>query len=494
MADTLANSLLALLFVVVALVLTFLMFSVWRYPYDHQKLKSAAPAWMSRSHRLLGFVYVALYVYMMWEMVPRLWDYQVELPARTVFHLAIGLAIGAMLIVKLAVVRFFKHLEARLAPILGTMLLIASLLLVSLALPFALREVYLSETLLDARQADQARIERVRRQLPQAGIEDPELIQELASAASLEAGRRVLTSKCTQCHDLRTVLVRPRTPRTWRQTVARMADRSTVLNPITAHDERVVTAYLIAVSPTLQQTLKQRRDAQLKEAASQQAVREARETMTRGQASFDLEASRRTFRRTCSQCHELDQVAAAPPETFEEVVTLVQRMVGNGLNASELQLDQVMYYLAETYVPGGFESVVNDTGPASGGAGDEPGPPADGATGERDAGASGPAPGAPDGQGAGRDGAAAVARGEVLFQDNTCFSCHGPQGRRPIAPHIPRLAGQNEAYLARQLRDIKSGVRDNGATAQMAGVVARISDDDIPALAAYLSSLEWSAP
>jgi len=455
---------LGVLFIALALVLTFLMFSVWRYPFNHQTLESAAPAWMSRTHRVLGFIYVLLYIYLMSDMVPRLWDYQVELPARTVIHLAVGLAIGATLIVKLAVVRFFKHMEARLAPLLGTLLLIASMILVSLTLPFSLREIYLSEPLFDSEQMNDERIERVRQQLPRAGIEDPEVIDRLASAEGLEAGRQVLTNKCTQCHDLRTVLVRPRTPRVWRQTVARMADRSTVLNPITENDELRVTAYLIAVSPTLQQTLKQRRQSNMRDAASQQAVQEARKTMMRGDAAFDLEQSRETFQVTCSQCHDVDQVEAAPPETFEEVVGLVQRMVANGLNASEKELDQVIYYLTETYVPGGFDAVDRNDGETTDGSVEAP-----------------PA-----------RGSGAVAQGQVLFREKGCFSCHGPQGRSPIASYIPKLAGQSQTYLERQLRDIKSGARANGATAQMAGVLSQVSEGQIPALAAYLSSLEWS--
>jgi len=479
MTDTLLNSGLALLFVVIALALTFLMFRAWRYPFDHQNLRSAAPAWMTRSHRVLGLVYVLLYLYMMWEMVPRLWDYQVELPARTVIHLAIGLTIGATLIVKLAVVRFFKHLEARLVPLLGTVLLIASILLVSLALPFSLREIYLSESLFDAASDSDAQVERVRQQLPRAGIEDPSLIGRLASTESLEAGRRVLTGKCTQCHDLRTVLVRPRAPRAWRETVARMADRSTVLNPITADDELVVTAYLIAVSPTLQQTLKQRRESEAREASSRQAVEDARQTMMRGEASFDLEAARQTFQTTCSQCHGLDQVAAAAPKTFEEVVALVRRMVDNGLNASEIELDEVIYYLTETYVPGGSKAPARGSGQRSRAV-----PPGTGSM----------EPLQGESEDRSPNGSAMRAKGSAIFQDGGCSSCHGEQGRDPVAPHIPRLAGQNQAYLARQLRDIKTGARDNGSTMQMSGVLMGIDDEAITAVAIYLSSLQWSEP
>lgn len=469
MTETLLNSALGILFVLIALVLTFLMFSAWRYPFDHRRLKSAAPAWMVRLHRVLGAVYVLIYVYLMWEMIPRLWDYQVELPARTVMHLTVGFLIGAALIVKLAIVRFFRHLEAKLVPFLGTSILIGTILLTSLAVPFSLREVYLSETLFESERVNDERIVRVREQLPRAGIEDPELIRRLASAESLEQGRRVLTSKCTQCHDLRTVLIRPRPPLGWRQTVARMADRSTVLNPITESDELVVTAYLIAVSPTLQQTLKRRREARLESARSQQAVGEARESLRRGAEQFDLDAARRTFEAMCSQCHDPDQLDAAPPATFEEVVALVQRMVGNGLNASENELDQVIYYLTETYVEGGFEGA-SESGNAT----------------------LSPVPEVAGDKGA--DASGASLDGESLFQQKGCFACHGPQGREPAGSYIPKLAGQSREYLVRQLKDMKSGARANGSTEQMAGVLANVSELEIASLAEHLSELSWQAP
>jgi len=43
----------------------------------------------------------------------------------------------------------------------------------------------------------------------------------------------------------------------------------------------------------------------------------------------------------------------------------------------------------------------------------------------------------------------------------TCTGCHGPQGNA-IVPIYPKLAGQSEGYLLKQLRDFKSGARKDG--------------------------------
>lgn len=65
-----------------------------------------------------------------------------------------------------------------------------------------------------------------------------------------------------------------------------------------------------------------------------------------------------------------------------------------------------------------------------------------------------------------------------------CAACHGIDGNSP-AEMFPKLAGQGEAYLVKQMNDFKSGNRKN---AIMAPLVAGLSDQDIADLAAYFSS------
>ena len=92
---------------------TFLMYHLWGYPYDKETLHSSAPRGLIRLHRVLGYVYVMLYVYFLVQMVPRLWNYQIEFPARTVVHITLGMVIGVILVIKLAIVRFFPGTTVR---------------------------------------------------------------------------------------------------------------------------------------------------------------------------------------------------------------------------------------------------------------------------------------------------------------------------------------------------------------------------------------------
>lgn len=84
---------------------------------------------------------------------------------------------------------------------------------------------------------------------------------------------------------------------------------------------------------------------------------------------------------------------------------------------------------------------------------------------------------------------AGAGDGAALFVAKTCSACHGADANSPIMPAYPRLAGQNAPYLVQQLKDIKSGARNHGQTMLMKGILAGVSDDEINAIADWLSKL-----
>jgi len=84
---------------------------------------------------------------------------------------------------------------------------------------------------------------------------------------------------------------------------------------------------------------------------------------------------------------------------------------------------------------------------------------------------------------------APVEDGATLYAQRTCIACHGPDAKTPILPEYPKLAGQNPAYMLQQMRDIKSGARDNGNTPAMRGVMHLVTDEELQVLADYLAGL-----
>jgi cytochrome c553 len=67
----------------------------------------------------------------------------------------------------------------------------------------------------------------------------------------------------------------------------------------------------------------------------------------------------------------------------------------------------------------------------------------------------------------------------------SCQACHGVDGNGVGDGQYPLIANQHADYLAKALRDYKTGVRNNPI---MAGFTATLSDQDIEDLAAYFAS------
>lgn len=67
-----------------------------------------------------------------------------------------------------------------------------------------------------------------------------------------------------------------------------------------------------------------------------------------------------------------------------------------------------------------------------------------------------------------------------------CQGCHGLNGVSTL-PDGPHLAGQNEIYLVKALKDYKSGARKDE---RMSVVIETMSEKDIQDVSAYYASLE----
>jgi cytochrome c553 len=65
-----------------------------------------------------------------------------------------------------------------------------------------------------------------------------------------------------------------------------------------------------------------------------------------------------------------------------------------------------------------------------------------------------------------------------------CAACHSADGNSAV-PNFPKLAGQNEAYLLKQLKEIKAGSRQ---VVEMTGMLNGFSDQDLANIAAFFAS------
>lgn len=86
--------------------------------------------------------------------------------------------------------------------------------------------------------------------------------------------------------------------------------------------------------------------------------------------------------------------------------------------------------------------------------------------------------------------------GQRIFQGGNpdtgvpaCSGCHGPTGEGLNLAKFPRIAGQHADYLVQTLKDFRAAARANDPNAMMRGSAARLTDDEITAVAQYLQGL-----
>ncbi|EIC22497.1 cytochrome c553 [Thiorhodovibrio frisius] len=70
-----------------------------------------------------------------------------------------------------------------------------------------------------------------------------------------------------------------------------------------------------------------------------------------------------------------------------------------------------------------------------------------------------------------------------------CSGCHGPSGMGTNLSKFPRLAGQYPEYIDQTLKLFRKMERANDPNGMMRGVAARMTDEEIAAVAQYISGL-----
>ncbi|MCU7933893.1 MAG: cytochrome c4 [Candidatus Thiodiazotropha sp. (ex Dulcina madagascariensis)] len=91
-----------------------------------------------------------------------------------------------------------------------------------------------------------------------------------------------------------------------------------------------------------------------------------------------------------------------------------------------------------------------------------------------------------------------VERGEKIYRAGNaetgvaaCMACHGPAGAGNPQAKFPAIAGQHAAYVEKALKDFRAGNRSSDTVSgkMMEGVVNRLTDDEITAVAQYIQGL-----
>lgn len=201
----------------IAIINTALMAWLWRFPMQPDPTGrdpngvSTAPRFPTNVHRFLGYVFVLIYAALLVEMVPRAWQFRVATPL-SVAHGVLGIAVGVLLVIKIAVIRRFQRFGHRL-PWIGGALAASTLLVAALGIVPAWRVLR-----------------------PGAAL-TPQLGQ----------GRDVVSQKCNQCHGASTIASEREDARKWDRITRRMQRFSLRIpgkQPIAEEERLLAAAYL----------------------------------------------------------------------------------------------------------------------------------------------------------------------------------------------------------------------------------------------------------
>lgn len=209
---------LAVLMGAIAIVNAVLMAWLWRFPMVPDPAGrdphgvSSAPRFPTNVHRALGYVFALAYVALLFEMVPRAWEFRVATPV-SVVHGILGVAIGVILAIKIAIIRRYQRFGHRL-PWIGGALAVTTLVVSALGIVPAWMVLR-----------------------PRAPL-SPELVR----------GREVVSQKCNQCHGASTIASEHEDARKWNRITREMQRFSRTIpgkEPIT-DDERILAAAYLA--------------------------------------------------------------------------------------------------------------------------------------------------------------------------------------------------------------------------------------------------------
>ncbi len=219
-------------FVVLGVAAVFLQAWLWHPRFwDAANKRTMAPRLWLGVHRAVGYAFFAIYVVMMWQMVPRLWQYQVELPARTILHAVAAIVLGVLLATKIAILKAGDPIREQDIPfVVGYLVAITP-------------EIQTSMKSLVAEKRKRPTIDPALLEatlVPVAAAVEPPL--DVAHA------KKVTEEACTQCHDMDEVeVVGGGDEARWAKIVKRMViDEGARVSP---SDGRTVVRYLALAFP-----------------------------------------------------------------------------------------------------------------------------------------------------------------------------------------------------------------------------------------------------
>ena len=246
------------------------------------------PKFFRWAHRISGYIFIILYLFICAIMFQRLTSNFTALSAKDAIHAYLGIAIFPMIIVKICIVRLFKKYYLRL-PIYGMIMMIAVFMTVTLSAGYFMLSTARSQYII---LSEKGRLVKV----------------------NVNIGRKVVQQKCSTCHSLERVFSYVKTEADWRDYVSRMRAK----DPAILNDQETLEAvgYLVK-NLGLDDTI------------------------------MDVQLGMKIILEKCHKCHTLERVFTfkKTPAEWAQTIELMRSFDPYLLNTSEAR--QVNYYLSK---------------------------------------------------------------------------------------------------------------------------------------------------
>lgn len=212
--NPLLSTIISLFFLTIGAGAVMLMMARWG------RRELAHPQLYTRVHRLLGWLFVVIFLVMVIFMLARVEDYWEETSARVVVHVSLAAAVFILLVLKVLIVRFFKLLSKNLLMI-GLGIYVLSFVLVFMTAGYFLiwryeKQPYLAHAAIPEKMKDE------------------------------RLGKQLFITNCSTCHLLREIM-KPRSPESWEKIINEMV---ALAEPRISPDEAAQILHYLVVSHT----------------------------------------------------------------------------------------------------------------------------------------------------------------------------------------------------------------------------------------------------
>jgi len=244
---SLISSSIGVLYLFIGALAVWIMLEIQGNPKKGTRLKT-----LTRTHRVLGYLFIFIYAIMCIFMIIKVYGYREEFSPRATIHIVLAIFLTPMILLKLGIVKRFKRLFPYL-PVLGSLIFATAFVLNGITAGY----YFLHRSKIQYTTVSEA---------------------EMGSLDEV-IGRELYRTKCSKCHSLETVLKASKTSEGWIKTVNQMAEKD--VPNIRPFDVKHIAFYLI----------KNEEDRQI----------------SKGQKQMEL-SGEALVQSKCTRCHKLERV------------------------------------------------------------------------------------------------------------------------------------------------------------------------------------------